>query len=259
MNENAKLHSGKIALVTGAASGIGQAIAEMLSAQGAQVVVVDRSALDTNVFSCPNNIAFNQIDLIRIDDIEQVIESTIADYGGVDILINNAGVQHVSAIDEFPIAKWEDMVRLMVTVPFVLTKCVWNSMKAKRWGRILNMGSIHSLVASENKSAYVSAKHGLLGLTKAIALEGGPIGINANIVCPAYVRTPLFDDQLERRATQLGAESSDIEHDHFLRQAAIKRIIEPDDVASLVSYLVSEAADAITGAAIPIDVGWTSR
>ncbi|ETN89155.1 3-hydroxybutyrate dehydrogenase [Thermus sp. NMX2.A1] len=177
----------------------------------------------------------------------------------MDILVNNAGFQHIDPVEEFPLETWQRMIQVMLTAPFQLIKALLPGMKAKGWGRILNIASIHGLVASPYKSAYISAKHGLLGLTKTVALEAGPYGITVNAIAPAYVRTPLVEKQIADQARTLSIPESEVVEKVFLAQAAIKRLIEPEEVAALALFLASEKASAITGAVFPIDLGWTAR
>ena len=179
-------------------------------------------------------------------------------YGKTDILVNIAGIQHVCSIEEFPEDRWDYIINLMLTSPFLLTKYVWPEMKAQKWGRIINLNSIHGLVASEFKSAYVSAKHGLTGLTKTAGLEGGPYGITVNSVCPAYVRTPLVDNQIVDQARNHGISEDEVVSKIMLQKAAIKTLLEPTDIAEVIKFLCSDAASHITGSALTIDGGWTA-
>jgi 3-hydroxybutyrate dehydrogenase len=175
------------------------------------------------------------------------------------VLVNNAGFQHVAPVDEFPEDTWAKMIQVMLVAPFQLTKAVLPGMKRQRWGRIVNISSIHGVVASPFKSAYISAKHGLIGLTKATALEVGEHGITVSALCPAYVRTPLVEAQVVEQARIHGIEPSAVIPTVMLQPAAIKRLIEPQEVAEFAWYLASDAAQSITGAALMMDLGWTAR
>jgi 3-hydroxybutyrate dehydrogenase len=202
---------------------------------------------------------FVMVDLARQDDCHRLANETLTQYGRIDILVNNAGMQHIDTIEMFPVDIWDKMLAVMLTAPFLLTKYVWPTMKATGWGRIVNIGSIHSRVASPFKGAYVTAKHGLIGLTRTAALEGGAHGITANAICPAYVSTSLVEDQIVDQARTHGISPQEVIEQVMLEPAAIKRLIAPEEVASLVVYLCSEAAGAITGADWTIDLGWTVR
>jgi 3-hydroxybutyrate dehydrogenase len=202
---------------------------------------------------------FVMVDLARQDDCHRLANETLTQYGRIDILVNNAGMQHIDTIEMFPVDIWDKMLAVMLTAPFLLTKYVWPTMKATGWGRIVNIGSIHSRVASPFKGAYVTAKHGLIGLTRTAALEGGAHGITANAICPAYVSTSLVEDQIVDQARTHGISPQEVIEQVMLEPAAIKRLIAPEEVASLVVYLCSEAAGAITGADWTIDLGWTAR
>jgi len=251
--------SARVAIVTGAASGIGRAIAEHLAEQEVQVVVADLNEEIGQATAGQVGGYFVRADLTESAQCHRLVDATMRRFGTVDILVNNAGVQHVAPIDEFPEEAWERMLALMLTAPFILTKLVWPSMKAGRWGRIVNISSAHGLVASPHKSAYVAAKHGLIGLTRTSALEGGEFGITANALCPGAVRTPLVEGQLEDLARMANIPVEQALDQVLLAPAAIRRLIEPSQIAALVGYLVSEAAAPVTGVAWPIDGGWTAR
>ena len=177
----------------------------------------------------------------------------------VDILVNDAGLQYVSPIETFPIERWRYLIDVMLVAPFVLTRAVLPGMRARGWGRIINMGSIHSLIASPNKSAYTAAKHGILGLTRATALEAGPDGITVNAICPAFVRTPLVERQLVDLASTEGIAPEDVVERVMLAPAAVRRLIEPEEIARYAAFLCSDDAASITGSAQVIDGGWTAR
>ena len=249
----------RVAVVTGGASGIGLAIAERFAADGAKVVIGDIQADAGNAVAQRLGGLFAEVDLSCRADCQTLIEYALEKFGTVDILVNNAGFQHIAPIEEFPEDTWDKMLALMLTAPFLLTKYVWPAMKAQGWGRIVNIASIHGQVASSLKSAYVSAKHGLIGLTRTTSLEGGEYGITVNAICPAYVRTPLVENQIADQACMRKMPPEEVIEKIMLEPAAIKRLIEPDEVAALAAYLCSEAASTITGAALAIDLGWTAR
>lgn len=248
----------KVAVVTGAASGIGLAIAQSIAAQGAKVVMADINEEKLREESQLIQGSFFRADLSKREECKALIDYAIKEHGKVDILVNVAGIQTVSPIEEFPEDKWDFMISLMLTAPFLLTRYAWPSMKKNGWGRVINLNSIHGLVASEFKSAYVSAKHGLTGFTKVAGLEGGPFGITVNSVCPSYVRTPLVEAQIASQAKTHGIPENEVVSSIMLQKSAIKSLLEPDTVAATVLFLCSDAASHITGAAIPIDGGWTA-
>ena len=251
--------SGKCAIVTGAASGIGLACAERLAADGAKVVLADVNAETGARHAKRLGGTFVAADLTQRAGCRALVDETLKAHGGVHILVNNAGFQHVSPIEEFPEDQWERMLALMLTAPFLLTRYCWPTMKRQRWGRVVNIASIHALVASPFKAGYVSAKHGLIGLTRTAALEGGEAGITVNAICPAYVRTPLVDRQIADQAKANNMSPDEVIEKIMLAPAAVKRLIEPAEVAAFVAYLCSDAAGVITGAALNMDLGWTAR
>ena len=249
----------RVAIVTGGARGIGRAIAEGLSRSSkCRVAVVDMDGEGRRIARSLGGY-FIRADLENPSECRKVVRKTLAKYGTDDILVNNAGIQNVAPIKDFPDREWDRMMAIMLRAPFILTKAVWPTMEAKRKGRIVNIASVHGLAASASKSAYVSAKHGLVGLTKVAAIEGGSVGITVNAVCPAYVRTELVTGQVKEQARTHGIKESEVLEKVFLEKAAIKRLIEPDEVAALVCYLCSEEASAMTGSAITIDAGWMAR
>ena len=249
----------KVAVVTGGANGIGAAISQLLAKEGIQVVIADRDAEKGREFSASINANFFQIDLTNTAACKQLIDATVNQFGSVDILVNNAGFQHVCQLSEFPEEVWNTMIEVMLNAPFRLTKYVWPHMQKKQWGRVINMASIHSQVASLNKSAYIAAKHGLIGLTKTAALEGGADGITVNAVSPAYVRSALVEGQIADQAESNNISKEDVKDKILLKNAAIKRLIEPQEIADLVLMLCSENAQSITGTNLTIDGGWTAQ
>lgn len=250
--------AGKVAVVTGAASGLGKAIAERLAADGAQVVVADIADSGAAVAQAIGGV-FVQGDSSKRADCKRLIDATLARFKTIHILVNNAGFQHVSPLDEFSEDMWDKMQAVMLTAPFLHTRYAWPAMKAQGWGRVINIASVHGLVASPNKVGYVSAKHGLIGLTRTAALEGGIHGITVNAICPAYVRTPLVDNQIADQARTQGIRPEEVIEQIMLAPAAVKRLIEPEEVADFVAYLCSPAGGVFTGAALTMDLGWTAR
>ncbi len=249
----------KIALVTGGASGIGLACAERLAADGMKVVIADMNEKTGAEHAQRLAGDFIAGDLSKRSGCRQLVDATLNKHGTVHVLINNAGFQHVSPIEDFPEEQWERMIALMLTAPFLLTRYCWPAMKQQKWGRIVNMGSIHALIASPFKVGYIAAKHGLVGLTRTAALEGGEFGITVNAICPAYVRTPLVDNQIADQAKANDMSSAEVIEKIMLAPAAVKRLIEPAEVAAFVAYLCSDAAGVITGSALTMDLGWTAR
>ncbi len=248
----------KVAIVTGAASGIGLATAEMLVKEGAHVVMADvNEALLSEAAERIGGDCF-PADLSKREGCRALVDFALEKYGKTDILVNVAGIQNVASVEDFPEDRWDFMISLMLTAPFLLTKYTWPSMKEQGWGRVINLNSIHGLVASEFKSAYVSAKHGLMGLTKTAALEGGSCGITVNSICPAYVRTPLVDNQIEAQAQNHGISKEEVVSKIMLQKAAVKTLLEPETVANVVKFLCSDSASNITGSALTIDGGWTA-
>jgi 3-hydroxybutyrate dehydrogenase len=244
--------SGRRALITGGASGIGRACAERLAADGAHVLVADRDADAAEAVAAQvggTAVAVDLSDLAAVDALDLA----------VDILVNNAGLQHVAPIHEFPVDRFSYILRLMLEAPFRLVRGALPHMYAQGWGRVVNISSIHGLRASEFKSAYVTAKHGLEGLSKVIALEGATHGVTSNCVNPAYVRTPLVEGQIADQARAHGLSEEDVVEQVMLAPAAIKRLIEPAEVADAVSWLCSPSATSVTGTSMVMDGGWSAH
>jgi 3-hydroxybutyrate dehydrogenase len=249
---------GRSALVTGAASGIGLAVARKLAAGGARVTLVD---LPGNALAdaARELHGASQIaaDLARREDVARIV----SEVGSVEILVSNAGLQHVSPIDEFPDDAWDRLLAVMLTAPFLLAKGFLPAMYEAGWGRVINVASVHGLVASPYKSAYVAAKHGVIGLTKTIALEAAARcpDVTAHAVCPSYVRTPLVEKQIAAQAEAHGIEPSAVVSDVLLEANAVKRLIEPEEVAEAVLYLCRDAAWMMTGSVFTLDAGWLAH
>jgi len=253
------LLSGRVAVVTGGASGIGRAIAARFAAEGARVAVGDIQAAAGAAVAAGFGGLFVETDLSRRQDCRRLVDAALREFGAIHILVNDAGFQHIDPVADFPEDTWDRMIALMLTAPFLLTKYVWPGMVRQGWGRIINIGSIHSRVASPNKCAYNSAKHGLLGLTRTTALEGGAHGITVNAICPAYVRTPLVEKQIGDQARTRGIPEAEVIERVMLEPAAVKRLIEPEQIADLAMYLCSDGAGVVTGADWAMDLGWTAR
>jgi 3-hydroxybutyrate dehydrogenase len=249
----------KVALVTGAASGIGLACAERLAADGASVVLADLNEQAGREHARRLGGSFVAADLSVRQGCKALVDEAMRLHGTVHILVNNAGYQHVAPLEEFPEEQWERMIALMLSAPFLLTRYCWPAMKRQKWGRVVNIASIHALIASPFKVAYIAAKHGLVGVTRTAALEGGEHGITVNAICPAYVRTPLVDHQIADQAAANRISPEEVIEKIMLAPAAVKRLIEPAEVAAFVAYLCSDAAGTITGAALTMDLGWTAR
>ncbi|MEV0270110.1 3-hydroxybutyrate dehydrogenase [Hamadaea sp. NPDC050747] len=244
--------SGKTALVTGAGSGIGRACARRLAAAGAHVLVVDRDPEAAGKVAAETNGTAIVVDLADPAAPDAVPAE-------LDVVVNNAGLQHVAPLEEFPPDRFAYIEQVMLVAPFLLVRRALPHMYAQGWGRIVNISSVHGLRASPFKAAYVAAKHGLEGLSKVAALEGAPHGVTSNCINPAYVRTPLVEGQIADQARAHGIAEAEVVTEIMLAKAAIKRLIEPDEVAELMAYLCTPAASFITGTSIAMDGGWTAH
>lgn len=243
--------TGRTALVTGAASGIGRACAERLARAGAAVIALDLDGDDARQVADAIGGEAMQADL---SDYE-VVDSLKVE---ADIVVNNAGLQHVDAVEDFPPERFSMILRVMLEAPFRLVRKALPGMYEKGWGRVVNISSVHGLRGSPFKSAYVSAKHGLEGFSKVVALEGGPKGVTSNCVCPAFVRTPLVENQIADQARTQGIPEEQVIEQVMLADTAIKRLVEPEEVAELVAFLCAPEGSFINGASLTMDGGWTA-
>ncbi|MEU7751880.1 3-hydroxybutyrate dehydrogenase [Micromonospora sp. NPDC049171] len=242
----------RTALVTGGGGGIGRACALRLGAAGATVLVVDRDLEAARAVAAEVGGRAEGVDLSDAAAVERLDVD-------VDIVVNNAGLQHVAPLQDFPVERFEYIQRVMVEAPFLLIRRALPHMYARGWGRVVNISSVHGLRASPYKAAYVSAKHALEGLSKVVALEGAAHGVTANCINPAYVRTALVESQIADQAASHGIDEAEVVEKIMLARAAIKRLIEPEEVAELLAYLCSPPAAFITGTSIALDGGWTAN
>jgi 3-hydroxybutyrate dehydrogenase len=256
----------RTALVTGSTSGIGEGVARALAASGCNVVLNgmgDAAAIEVQRGKLARDhgvdVAYDAADMTRPVEIERMVQAAIARFGSVDVLVNNAGIQHVAAVDEFPPEKWDAILAINLSSAFHTTRIALPAMKRKGFGRIVNIASAHALVASPFKSAYVAAKHGIAGLTKTVALEVAQAGITCNAICPGYVRTPLVEAQIPDQARTRGISEEAVVQQVMLAGQPTRKFVGIDEVASLVVYLASDAARSITGAILSIDGGWTAQ
>ncbi|MDQ3447375.1 MAG: 3-hydroxybutyrate dehydrogenase [Pseudomonadota bacterium] len=260
------MHPRKTALVTGSTSGIGLAIATELASRGMSLMLngfgdsADIEALRSDLARAHGiDVLYDSADMSRQEAIEAMMRRATDHFGGIDVLVNNAGIQHVAPVDEFPVDKWNAILAINLTAAFHTTRLALPHMKFNGWGRIVNIASAHALVASPYKSAYVAAKHGIAGFTKTVALEVAEIGITANAVCPGYVLTPLVEKQIPDTAKARGITEEQVKRDVLLAAQPTKRFVTTDEVAQLVAFLCSDAAASITGTVMPIDGGWTAH
>jgi 3-hydroxybutyrate dehydrogenase len=257
---------GKTALVTGSTSGIGAAIADNLASHGVNIILNgfgDASQIENDRSHLEKKhgvrVIYDGADLSQQASIEKMMERANQEFGGIDILVNNAGIQFVAPIDEFPVEKWSAILGLNLTGSFHTIRLALPHMKSKKWGRIINVASAHALVASPFKSAYVSAKHGLAGLTKTVALEVAAEGITCNAICPGYVWTPLVEKQVPETAKARGLTEEQVINDVLLHAQPTKKFVTVEEVAALAGFLSMDTAASITGAIIPVDGGWTAQ
>jgi 3-hydroxybutyrate dehydrogenase len=257
--------AGRSAIVTGSTSGIGLGIARALAQAGANVMLdgfgkAEAIARLSDELEAMHGVTVvhDTADMSRPEQIEGMVVSAIGRFGGVDILVNNAGIQHVAPIDEFPPAKWDAILAINLSAAFHAMRTAIPGMKARGWGRIFNIASAHGLVASPFKSAYVAAKHGMVGLTKVAAIELAEAGVTCNTICPGYVWTPLVEQQIDDQAKSHGIPREQVIRDVLLKYQPNKRFAAVEELGTLTVFLCSEAAASITGAALPVDGGWTA-
>ncbi len=256
----------KTAIITGSTSGIGLAIAKAFAKADMNVVInglgsaEDNEAVRADVDGLgKGETLFHGANMMEPDQIEDLVTSTEAKFGAVDIIVNNAGIQFVEKVEDFPTSKWDAIIAINMSSTFHTTRAAFAGMKERGFGRIINVASAHGLVASPFKSAYVTAKHGVLGFTKTIALEGAEFGVTANSICPGYVETPLVTGQIADTAKARGISEDEVISNVILKAQPTKQFVQTEQVASLALYLASDAAAQITGAALPIDGGWTAQ
>jgi 3-hydroxybutyrate dehydrogenase len=260
------MFSGKTAIVTGSTSGIGLAIAEALAAQGASIVLNSYTSDEADHAIAARlekthgvSAVYVRADMSKGEECRSLVEQTVARFGSVDILVNNAGIQHVSPVEEFPIEKWDAIIAINLTSAFHTTAAAIPHMKGSGWGRIVNIASAHGLRASPNKSAYVAAKHGIVGLTKTVALELAGLGVTCNAVCPGFVLTPLVETQIEGRAKELGLDRETTIRDVILAKQPSRQFATVEQIAAATVFLASDAAAQITGTTLSVDGGWTAQ
>ena len=254
----------KVALITGSTSGIGKSIAIAFAEAGYDIMfhglekdgpqIAEKIGEEYSVKT-----AFSNANLKDQQAINKLVEKTLKEFGKIDVLINNAGIQYVSKVEEFPLEKWNDIIAINLTSAFVASRAVWTSMKKNGFGRIINISSVHGLRASEYKSAYVSAKHGVIGLTKVLGLEGAEFNITCNAICPGYVKTPLVEGQIEDQAKAHNMSKDEVVKKVMLKKQAVKEFIPEKKIAELALFLAKEDASAITGSAYVLDGGWSAQ
>lgn len=259
-------HTNHNVIVTGSTSGIGLGIARAFAHEGANVMLNglgDAASINALCKTMSDEhgvrVEYSAADMCNPDDINAMVAAAVQAFGGVDILVNNAGIQHVSPVDTFPPEQWDAIIAINLSSVFHATRAVLPLMKPKKWGRVINIASAHGLVASPYKSAYVAAKHGVVGFTKSVALEVAEQGITVNAICPGYVFTPLVEKQIDDQARVHGIARENVIRDIILAPQPNKRFAAIEEVAAMAIYLASDVAQGITGTALSIDGGWTAR
>lgn len=253
---------GKTALVTGSTSGIGLGIAKALAVQGANVMLNGFGEVDAakaEVAALGVRVGYHGADMSQPGEIAEMIEACQAEFGSLDILVNNAGIQYVAPVDEFPVERWDAIIAINLSSAFHTTRLALPGMKARGWGRIINVASVHGLVASANKSAYVAAKHGIIGLTKTTALETATTGVTANAICPGWVLTPLVQKQVDARAAAEGVSNEEAKRRLLAEKEPSLQFTTPEELGAMAVFMCSPAADNLRGAAINMDGGWVAQ
>ena len=256
---------GKVAVVTGSTSGIGLGIARALASAGADILLngfgareqVD--ALRNDLIGSGVKAVYNPADVSKVDEIEAMIAFATRELGGVDILVNNAGIQHTAPVEEFPVERWDAIIAINLSAAFHATRAALPQMKARGWGRIINISSVHGLVASPNKAAYVAAKHGLVGLTKVVALETATSGVTCNAICPGWVLTPLVQKQIDAMAARDKLSEEQARARLLGEKQPSMEFVTPEQLGQLAVFLCSDAASQIRGAALPMDGAWLAQ
>lgn len=254
----------KTVLVTGSTSGIGLGIAKAFAQKGCNIIF---NGLEPNGAELAAEVADNHsiqhlffpANMLVPGSLREMVKQSVEKFGVIDILINNAGIQHVAPIEEFPEDQWNNIIAINLSSAFHLSKAVWPFMKKQNFGRIINIASAHGLFASEFKSAYVAAKHGIVGFTKTAALEGAPYGITCNAICPGYVKTPLVENQIQDQAKMHQLPESEVIEKVILKKQAIKKFVSIESIAALCLFLASDEASTLTGTALPVDGGWSAQ
>ena len=260
------MSSKRNAIITGSTSGIGLGVAEAMAKSGMNVMLNgfgDAAEIEATrarlAASYGVEVRYNGADMTKPEQIEALVADARAAFGQVDVVVNNAGIQHVSPVEEFPIGKWDAIIAINLSSAFHTTRAAFAEMKSRGWGRIINIASAHGLVASPFKSAYVAAKHGILGFTKTIALEGAQHGVTCNSICPGYVLTPLVASQIPDTAKARGITEEEVKRDVLLAAQPTKEFVTVEQLGALAVFLCSDEAAQINGAALPVDGGWTAQ
>jgi 3-hydroxybutyrate dehydrogenase len=258
--------NGKAALVTGSTSGIGASVADRLAANGANIMLNgfgEVSIIDAEMKRLSDQygvkVGYSAADLSNADGVQSLIDATHTELGSLDILVNNAGIQHTSPVEEFPAEKWELIISLMLSAPFYAIQAALPYMKKNGWGRIVNIASVHGLVGSINKSAYVAAKHGVVGLTKVVALETAETPVTCNAICPGFVLTPLVQKQIDAIAERDGISNDDARVKLLSEKQPSKNFTKPEQIGDLTNFLCSDAASEMRGGSYTLDGGWTAQ